>query len=430
MLRLIEQLLIAEFIILAAGCHREVEPLQISRQSNDASSALVAARGDWPWWRGPNHNGVAELQDVPQNWDENRNVLWKVPIPGRGHASPIVVEDRIFLATADDAKQTMSLLCLDRPSGQTLWETKVHDGQFMHTHKKNSHASPTPAWDGNYVFVVFMVDDGIVVTALDKKGEIQWQKKAGPFDSKHGYGSSPLLYKSLVIVNGDNQGSGFVTAMDRKTGDIVWRVDRTNNSSFASPVVAYIEGRDQLLLSGHNQVCSYDPANGKLLWKSEGPAATTANTLGWHQGLVFASGGWPEQNLMAIRADGSGEIVWQKGIKAYVPSPLIIDGRLIVTQDANIVRCYDPKTGNELWTKRLGRRGYSASPTAVGKIVYLPDETGNVHVFRAGKQFEEISSNQLEGDGMASPVICNSRIYLRTSSHLYCIGNESPVSEE
>ena len=227
----------------------------------------------------------------------------------------------------------------------------------MHTHKKNSHASPTPAWDGNYVFVVFMVDDGIVVTALDKKGEIQWQKKAGPFDSKHGYGSSPLLYKSLVIVNGDNQGSGFVTALDRKTGDIVWRIDRTDNSSFASPVVAHLEGRDQLLLSGHNQVCSYDPANGKLLWKSEGPAATTANTLGWHQGLVFASGGWPEQNLMAIRADGSGEIVWQKGIKAYVPSPLIIDGRLIVTQDANIVRCYDPKTGNELWTKRLGRKG-------------------------------------------------------------------------
>lgn len=385
---------------------------------------LVANPGDWPWWRGPNHNGIANFQRVPQQWNEDTNILWKVPLPGLGHGSPIVVEDRIFLPTADERKQTMSVLCLDRKNGQLLWEKTIHEGSFMHTHKKNSHASPTPAWDGNRVFVVFMIDDGIIVTALDRDGNTEWQTNAGPFDSKHGYGSSPLLYKSLVIINGDNQGRGFVTALDRETGDIVWRIARPNNSSFATPVVAHLGGVDQLLLSGHNEICSYNPADGRLRWKSEGPAATTANTMGWHKELVFSSGGWPEQNLMAVRADGSGEIAWRKGIKAYVPSPVIINNRLLIVQDANIVRLYDPESGNEFWTKRLGRRGYSASPTVVGEVVYLPDEAGNVHVFRAGDKFEMIATNKLEGDAMASPVICDSRIYLRTSSHLYCVGHD------
>jgi hypothetical protein len=409
-------------IVFVSGCTPSNETNSVVRAGNNSpGKALVAADGDWPWWRGPNHNGIAVPQAVPHHWDENKNILWKVPIPGRGHASPIVVEDRIFLTTADDAEETMSLLCLDRASGKNLWEKTIHAGRFMHTHKKNSHASATPAWDGRFIFVIFMVDNGIFVTALDKDGTIQWKKKAGPFDSKHGYGSSPVLYRSMIIINGDNQGSGFLTAMDRETGEMVWRIDRTDNSSFCTPIVTQIDGVDQLLLSGHNEVSSYNPANGQLRWKSRGPAATTANTIGWHQGVVFASGGWPEQNLMAVRADGSGEIVWEKGIKAYVPSPLVINDRLIVTQDANIVRCYDPQTGKELWVERLGRRGYSASPTAVGEIVYLPDETGNVHVFRAGDKFEAIASNKLPGDGMASPVICDSRIYLRTSSHLYCI---------
>ena len=407
------------------GCDgkRKDHAISTSQTVRKYTLPITTNDGDWPWWRGPNHNGTAEPQTVPHQWSEGNNVLWKVALPGKGHASPIVVEDRIFLPTAEDEQKIMSLLCLDRGTGKLLWKKQIHRGPFMHTHKKNSHASATPAWDGNLVFVVFMIEDGIFVTALDRNGSIVWQTRAGDFDSKHGYGSSPLLYKSLVIINGDNQGTGFLAALDRQTGKIVWKIDRKNNSSFATPVVAQIEGVDQLLLSGHNAVCSYDPENGRLRWKSEGPAATTANTMLWHQGLVFASGGWPEHNLMAVRADGSGKIAWQKGIKSYVPSPVIIDNRLLVVQDANIVRLFDPESGEELWKERLGRRGYSASPTVVGKVAFLPDETGEVHVFRAGKTFEKISSNKLAGDGMASPIICGNKIFLRTRSHLYCIGH-------
>lgn len=411
-------------LVFLLGCDGDVTvPTNPARNSalKDIRPITTQA-GDWPWWRGPTHDGIAATQSVPQRWSEDENILWKVAVPGKGHASPIVVEDRVFLPTANDENNTMSLLCYDRASGNLHWKKEIHRGPFMHMHKKNSQASATPAWDGKLVFTVFMIDDGIFVTALDREGDIVWQTRAGDFDSKHGYGSSPFLYKSLVIVNGDNQGTGFLAALDRNTGEVVWRIERKNNSSFATPVVVKIDGVDQLLLSGHNTVCSYDPGDGRLRWKSEGPAATTANTLLSYQGLVFASGGWPEHNVMAVRADGSGEIAWQKGIKSYVPSPVIIDDRLLVVQDANIIRLFDPESGKEFWKERLGRRGYSASPTVVDDVVYLPDETGEVHVFRAGETFEKISSNKLEGDGMASPVICGDKIFLRTSTHLYCIG--------
>ena len=420
----IYRILLITVVLVVSGCNNG-EGVYSPTTKNILSKAfrpIEIKSGDWPWWRGPTHDGIAENQSVPKHWNEEKNILWKTAVPGKGHASPIVVEDRIFLTTANHETNKISLLCYDRKSGSLLWEKEIHRGPFMHMHKKNSQASATPAWDGKFVFVVFMIDDGIYVTALDRDGNIVWQTRAGDFDSKHGYGSSPFLYKSLLIVNGDNQGTGFLAALDRNTGKIIWRIDRKNNSSFATPVVATIDGVDQLLLSGHNTVCSYNPESGALRWQSEGPAATTANTMLWYKGLVFASGGWPEHNLMAVRADGSGKIAWQKGIKSYVPSPVLIGDRLLVVQDANIVRLFDPESGKEFWKERLGRRGYSASPTVVGNVVYLPDETGEVHVFRAGDTFEKIASNRLEGDGMASPVICGGKIYLRTSSHLYCIG--------
>ena len=166
-------------IVFVSGCTPSNETNSVVRAGNTSpGKALVAADGDWPWWRGPNHNGIAEPQAVPHHWDENKNILWKVPIPGRGHASPIVVEDRIFLTTADDAEETMSLLCLDRASGKTLWEKTIHAGRFMHTHKKNSHASATPAWDGRFIFVIFMVDNGIFVTAIGQRWNNPMEKES------------------------------------------------------------------------------------------------------------------------------------------------------------------------------------------------------------------------------------------------------------
>ncbi|MEK6234233.1 MAG: PQQ-binding-like beta-propeller repeat protein, partial [Planctomycetales bacterium] len=183
---------------------------------------------DWPWWRGTERNNTASGDLAPIKWSKTDNIAWKAEIPGRGHASPCLWGNRIFLSSADETAKTKFVLCLNRETGEQLWKTTVHDGGFLHVHHKNSQASATPVCDGTNVYVPFLVkkdgQDGLWVTALDLDGKIVWQESAGPFSSKHGYGSSPAIYKSLLIIAGDNGGSGFLTALDRETGSVHWRV--------------------------------------------------------------------------------------------------------------------------------------------------------------------------------------------------------------
>jgi outer membrane protein assembly factor BamB len=295
----------------------------------------------------------------------------------------------------------------------------------MHKHRDNTHASATPACDGKHAYCVFMVQDALWVTAVNvvgsAEGKIAWQTKAGDYESMHGYGSSPVLYKSLVIVQGDNPRGGFLAALHAESGQIAWKVRRENAASFATPVVAHVAGQDQLLLSGQQKVASYNPVTGDVLWTSEGPAQFTANTVACSDKLVFATGGYPENAVLAIKADGSGEVVWRKAIKAYVPSPLLLGERLLVVQDSGTAILLDADTGGEIWTQRLGGNFY-ASPVVAGDTVYVPDRSGMMHVFKAGPKFVEVSENFLASGGDASPVICGGRIYIRTTNRLYCVG--------
>jgi outer membrane protein assembly factor BamB len=231
-----------------------------------------------------------------------------------------------------------------------------------------------------------------------------------------------LVHGSRVIVQGDNHGGGFLAALDRGSGEIVWRVGRKNSASFASPVSAKIGGKEQILLSGQDEIKSYDPKSGEVLWKSKGPATTTANTMVWNQNLVFASGGYPQRSIMAVKADGSGTVVWEQRNKVYVPSMLLIKNHLLAIQDDGIARCFKADSGDEVWSKRLGGN-FSASPTAVGDYVMVPSESGTTYVFKVLPKFELVAENNLDSAGFASPVICNGRLYLRTDRKLYCIGN-------
>jgi outer membrane protein assembly factor BamB len=360
-------------------------------------------------------------------WSETENVIWEAEVPGRGHASPCIWGDAIYLATADEDHQTQSLLCYDRETGEARWSREIHRGEFMHAHSKNSQASPTPACDGERVFTAFLSQGGLWVTAVDREGKIVWQTQAGPFSSQHGYGSSPAIYKSLVIVSGDNLGQGYVTAIHRESGEIAWRTPRDNGPSYGTPVLALTGGREQLLLSGQEKVRSYNPATGEENWTSPGPAEVTASTIAWNDELIFAGGGYPETAVMAIRADGS-EVVWQKDFKAYVPSPLATGDRLFVVQDTGVARCLHAKTGEEIWTKRLGG-DFTASPVLAADIIFVPDEDGLMHVFKAADRFEQLAKNDLDDGGFASPVICGGRLYLRTLRHLYCIGRSENPSE-
>jgi outer membrane protein assembly factor BamB len=413
--------------MLLVACNRPApikEVLLTDTSSVDNAPAIELADTDWPWWRGLEKDGRAN-GGAPVSWSEQKNLLWKTAISGRGHASPIVVGDQVFVATADDRAETQSLVCLDRDTGRRRWTTQIHQGGFMGSHHDNSHASATPACDGQRVYCAFMVQGGIWVTAVDLSGKIVWQKKAGDFVSKHGYGSSPALYKSLVIVLGENSGGGFLAALHKDSGEVAWKVRRKSEASFGTPVVAHVAGRDQLLVSGHREIVSYNPASGQQLWSAEGPAESTANTMAWNDELVFATGGWPQDALLAVRADGSGEVVWRSRQSSYVPSPLVLDNdRLLLVQNDGIAHLFDAHSGKKIWTQRLGGN-YYASPVAAGGHVYVPDRSGRMLVFQAGDEYTPVAENFLADGGNASPVICGGRIYIRTSGHVFCVGTES-----
>jgi predicted small lipoprotein YifL len=234
---------------------------------------IAPNQDDWPWWRGLNQDGRATQSAVepPLTWGPTENVVWQAPLSGRGHASPVLWGETLLLANADEEAQTQSLLALSRMDGKPLWNTIVHRGELPSRHDKNSHASATPACDGRQVYAAFVTSDGLWVTALNFAGEIAWQTKAGPFSIEHGYGSSPVLYESLVIVAGDNQGPGYLAAFDRATGEMVWRTPRTEHSSYGTPILATLGDRAQLLHSGGNVTAGYDPKTGQQIWKCAGP---------------------------------------------------------------------------------------------------------------------------------------------------------------
>lgn len=399
--------------------------------------AQTAAEGDWPWWRGPNHNGIAaEGQQPPVSWSDSKNVVWKTPVPGRGHASPTVVGDRIFLATADERSKVQSVVAFDRKTGKQLWKTDVHRGGFPRKiHRKNTYASPTVASDGERLFAVFHNSNAIQCTALGLDGKKRWQKIASPFTPKqyeHGYGASPIIYKSVVVIAADYDGSACLVALDRKSGRMKWRAPRPSNCNYSSPVVARVAGRDQLLISGSDIVASYDPNSGRRLWQTKATTSAVCGTIVWQGPLVFASGGYPRAGTYCILANGSGRIVWQNRKKCYEQSMLAHDGYIYAVDDGGVAICWKATDGTEMWSHRLGG-AVCASPILAGGNVYLSNERGTTFVFKADpKGFQEVAQNQLGSEAFASPTICGGRIYLRVArnegggrqEYLYCIGKE------
>ncbi len=392
----------------------------------------AADAANWPAWRGPNGNGHSDSQNVALHWSKTKNVVWKSQVPGRGHSSPVVYGDRIFLTTAEESARKQMILAYDRDSGEPLWTTVAHTGEFMKNHSKNSHASATPACDGERVYSVFINGGGLQVTATDLNGEIVWQTEAGKFGSEHGYGSSPVLYKDTVIVNGENLTNSFVAALSCSTGDVVWSTPTKttgNHGGFGTPIVRNLAGRDQLLLMGIENTSAYDPSNGKMIWTCKGPAEVNAGTVVTYGDLVIASGGYPEKEILAIRADGEGDVsqshvVWRDSTAiTYVPTALVHDGHVFIVNDGGVASCLEAESGRPLWRERL-RGKFSASPTLAAGYLFVPSEAGKTYVLRASSAFEVVAENDLGDGGFATPSICGSEIFLRTNHDLYCIADK------
>jgi outer membrane protein assembly factor BamB len=390
---------------------------------------------DWPGWRGPTGNGVAHPdQSPPLIWSDTQNVLWKSPVPGRGHGSPTVVGDFIYLATAEPDTEVQSVLCFDRRTGQRLWQTPVHRGHFdKKGNAKSSHASSSVACDGERLFISFPNQDAIWTTALTRDGDILWQKRIADYVNHQGFGASPIVYGPLVLIAADSKGGGGrVAGLDRASGNVVWSIPRPKLPNYASPMVVHAAGRDQLVMIGCDVVLGLDPLTGKTLWEMPGSTeecVTSTVTDGRH---IYTSGGYPRNHVAAIVADGSGQVAWENTARVYVPSMVIKDGYLYAVLDAGVAICWKADTGEEQWKERLGGT-FTASLVLLGDKLFGTDESGRTCVWKADPQkFELLAENRLGSETFATPTICGGRVYLRHEAQvdgqrqefLYCIGSD------
>ena len=371
---------------------------------------------DWGWWRGPNHNGVAPPNAKPPvEWDDKSNVKWKAEIPGRGHSSPIVVGDRVYLTSADESKMTQYVLCYSKTDGELVWNTLMHQGNFDHNNKKNSFASGSVSCDGEKLYVSFFRDLKVITSALALDGKKVWEHTFDGFKSHQGFGCSPLLYKNMAIIAIDNKGTGggALIALDRETGEEIWRTGRPQIPNYVSPVIYNINGEDQIFMAGCNLIASYDPMSGKVNWQKEGTTEEVVGNVATDGNLIFSSGGYPKRETWCWKADGSGDLIWKNTVRTYVPSMLVLNAHLFTVTDDSIGYMWDKNTGEEIWKQRLSG-GFSASPILANGHIYVSSEAGTTWVFKPKADgVELVSKNQLGTGHMATPAFSGNQIFLR-----------------
>jgi outer membrane protein assembly factor BamB len=402
-------------------------------------AATTARAEDWPTWRGPRLDGTSTEKNIPTRWSATENVAWKTEIPGIGHSSPIVSGDRVFVTSCVEKDEKRMLYCLERTGGKILWERTVLTSPLEKKHKLNSFSSSTPATDGKHVWVSFLDYPKMVVVCYDFDGKEVWRKWPGTLLSVHGFCSSPVLHKDLLILNGDQDApkdsTGYLVALDKKTGEEKWRADRPNKTrSYCTPILIEAKGKPgvtQLVLSGSKCVTSYEADTGKLLWIIDGPTEQYVASLVFLDDLLFLTTGFPEFHLMGIRPDGEGNVTkthvaWHHPKlspkeASYVPSPIAHDGHFFVVSDRGLLTCLEAKTGKRLWMEQLGHH-HSASPVLADGHFYFADDDGMMWVLKAGDKFEVTAKNSIGEECYASPAVSHGQLFIRGLNHLYCIG--------
>jgi outer membrane protein assembly factor BamB len=397
-----------------------------------AAEKTESKQENWPAWRGPRGDGTSLETGIPLHWSDTENIRWKTHLPGRGYSSPVVWDDRIFVTWCVEEEKRRVLACLDRRDGKILWEKTILVAPLEQKHRLNSFASATPATDGKHVWATFLDKPEMIVACFTVDGKEVWRKSPGKLLSRHGFCSSPILYKDTVILNGDQDAQGYLVALEKTTGKERWRVDRPNRTrSYCTPVIVEAGGRIQLVMSGSKCVNAYDPDTGKQLWIIDGPTEQYVASLVYTDGLFFLTTGFPEYHLMGIRPDGSGNITGSEHIAwhhrklpareaSYVPSPIAHGKYFYVVSDQGYVSCFEAKTGKKLWMHRLGRH-HSASPVSVGGHLLFPADEGDTYVLEAGPEFKVVAKNGLSGQIYSSPAIAQGCLFIRTTENLYCV---------
>jgi outer membrane protein assembly factor BamB len=428
--------------------------------------APVSASGDhWAQWRGPDGLGISTENGFPTEWTPDKNIAWKTEIPGRGHSSPAVWGDRIFLTTAvegdlvpgnkapvhlgfdrkpgyvhpdsvgADRANALKVIAVDARSGKILWERTAYDGaMYDDRHRKNTYASSTIATDGKLLYAFF---ESAGLFCYDIDGTLKWKVSFGGLAKAGlGPGTSPVLFEDLVIVQCDvEMGDGsFIAALDRRTGKEVWRSSRTNRRSWATPLLVKAAGRTELVASGAESIVAYDPKTGRELWRAEGVVSHPIPSAVAGQGLVVVTAGSQQKRAIAIRPGGSGDlatsdaIAWRytKGT-AYVPSPIFYGEYVYLLTDKGLLTCLDARTGAVQYEG--GRvpvpATFTASPVAFDGMILLTSEEGETFVVRAGPKHEVIRTNSVGEPVFASPALAGKTIFIRGNRHLFAIRSHS-----
>jgi outer membrane protein assembly factor BamB len=406
---------------------------------------------EWPGWRGPRGDGTSrETLPIPTKWNgmTGENIAWKVAVPGKGHSSPVVYGNHVFLTSCLEDRESRVLLAFDRRSGKQLWMQEILKAPLEKKHDLNSFASSTPAIDGQRVYVTFLVPEfastqertpgEMVVAAYDFDGQQKWRVKPGRFASVHGFCSSPVIFEDLLIVNGDHDGDSYIVALNKETGEQVWKIPRENQTrSYVTPIIRDIDGRTQMVLSGSKMVTSYNPRSGEKYWHMRGPTEQFVASLVENDKYLFLTAGFPDYHILCIDPRGSGDvtdthIVWrtQKAC-SYVPSPVIcrhLEGDetidyFVIVSDGGIGTCYLADTGKVLWQKRLGPH-YSASLLTAGELVFCTADDGVTKVIRPGDELEVVAENPLGQNVYASAAKSRGQLFIRGEKELFCIGSE------
>jgi outer membrane protein assembly factor BamB len=414
-------------LILGFLSQSELKRIGIYRQgkSDGASdyTSLEEMRDNWPGFRGPEGIGWAYHTSVPTDWDgtSGKNILWKIEIPIPGYNSPIIWGKKIFLSGAD--RRTQVVYCIDADSGTFLWEAELNDipgspESRPQVTPDTGYAAPTMTTDGTRVFVLYATGD---VACLDFDGNRLWAKNLGVPENHYGHSSSLITYQDLLLIQFDQIPGGRLLALRTQSGDVVYDVPREVEISWASPILVNTGKRDELILNANPFVMSHDPRTGQELWRVRCMLGEIAPSPAYADGMVFAVNDYAR--LAGITLGETAELAWEYiDDLSEVSSPLATEEYVFMAASYGTVTCFDSKTGERWWLEEF-EEGFYSSPILVGDHVFLMDMAGVMFVFKADKEFQLISRNELGERAMSIPAFMHGRVYIRSLKNLYCIGN-------